>query len=378
MKSGFGHLPAISLLEKQNQNNKETSNNTMNTRQNYRKQAEQRVKNTPEMRSLLHLFKRSWGNCDELWETLATRPTSEIIQFILDLNEYALTKTAYHEAGHLVIAILVGLEYEYATIVPGIKGEEYIRGHLYSGKDLVRHNGFAFFIWRRLVMFVAGAAATLRLTKEKPGECKSDMAAAVNILGKNLHQDVFSEWLEITGYSIVRLIDDSAIWTAIDWFAQQLLIRGTIQITPSIQKRIKKFIENSGSKPSAAFHLGRMLSACDNYTGQTNEELELQRDRANGLFYHEVDLLTDERFFKNNINRQRLSNEAEQDYLLNYITSTWLKNNPGGAQPSVSEIQRRAIVNQYPFTKNVGPSQLTNPSKCRKWWTLSTVRSASW
>ncbi len=250
----------------------------MNTRQNYRKQAEQRIKNTPEMRSLLHLFKRSWGNCDELWETLATRPTGEIIQFILDLNEYALTKAAYHEAGHLVIAILVGLEYENATIVPGFEGEEYIRGHLYSGKGLVRHNGFAFFFWRRLLMIVAGAAATVRLTKEKPGDCKSDMTAAVNILGKYLHEDVFSEWLEITGYSMVKLIDDSAIWTAIDWFAQQLLNRGTIQITPSVQKRIKKIIENSGGKPSAAFHLGRMLSACDGYTELTNEELQLQHN----------------------------------------------------------------------------------------------------
>jgi ATP-dependent Zn protease len=158
--------------------------------------------------------------------------------------------TAFHEAGHAVMANRLGLRLRKVTIIPseGLAGYcQHFRGyrdkHMETGNDPYR---VRLRIEKHIMTALAGMVAQKFYSRRsfKPIHARSDMEnaaqMAMSITGSTKESNAFMEWLYIRTTNELK---DSVHWEAVKALAAELLLHG--ELTGKQATKVIRETENS-------------------------------------------------------------------------------------------------------------------------------------
>jgi hypothetical protein len=201
----------------------------------------ERIKHTPELSSLRHLEYLSWNNNDEFWDSLLS-----ISFYDLRANEGRLSKknliaTAYHEAGHAVVAYLTNIKGLMAEIHFPFESKLLGVVHInYNYPDSVIKSDFGF--WRKMIISLAGYAA---MEKYLNGMINSgfyvDIGSAVQKIREIVDETKYEYIRDISFKGTYLFINNKIVWQAIKDVADALYAYGSlnsVEISEIIEKQI--------------------------------------------------------------------------------------------------------------------------------------------
>lgn len=142
-----------------------------------------------------------------------------------------LEKTAYHEAGHAVTALHLGMKFKYVTIVPDL--EKGSVGHIRHQRGLTEHavdNISRDKLEKHLKCTLAGNAVEKKLTGryDNVGASGDHEFAADLVFRVFGSPEIANAYLKYISLATTALVNTDHIWEIIEKVAQQLLERKTL------------------------------------------------------------------------------------------------------------------------------------------------------
>jgi len=142
-------------------------------------------------------------------------------------------RQAIHEAGHAVVAVLLGGEVESVTIGPRGGGEALIKAFYEPSASLIKSAGELYGADRELQVGMAGALAEAVHFDESPKEAVDrevdDMLMMLEVAG-DLHEDdeMVGRHLLKAGQRVLSLFDRPGVWESVQAVASELVSFGKL------------------------------------------------------------------------------------------------------------------------------------------------------
>ena len=138
--------------------------------------------------------------------------------------------TAYHEAGHAVVALSLGVRAHKATIVPDADSDGWVHHASPLGRlqaDIETSDRVRMRIEKRILIALAGDAAERKAYKRRRFGGHIDLSqafdAASHICGSDRQTDAYLQYLSIVAEDLIDLH-----WEAVERVAKALLARQTL------------------------------------------------------------------------------------------------------------------------------------------------------
>jgi hypothetical protein len=178
-----------------------------------------------------HLENKKWNQNLPIWKWFVESPKSVILDWAEAFQPDSLKNTSIHEASHAVIACLTYIEITNITAVPNPENHkrgsvEYIVPDIYSGKYFGNRD---FWLWREVVMGLAGAASENKYLQKINKGCFEDINNAIQLV-KNAIPDNEQHKFIMNCYSGIDLIiNQPVVWNTIKEIANILYHYGTVK-----------------------------------------------------------------------------------------------------------------------------------------------------
>ncbi len=205
----------------------------------YRQLALDRFNSDNELRSKFNqLNNTKWDTNFSIWKWFAEKPKEVILDSANSFQPYSLKRVSIHEASHAVIACLMFLDIECATVVPIPESLQvglvrYLAHTWYDGKN---SGNFEFWFWGNMVVKLAGAASEFKYQHRISSGCDYDIYEVNTLINSALPGYDYSSFFTSCILGVDLIINKPIVWNTIKVIADLLYQNGTLH--PQLIKQI--------------------------------------------------------------------------------------------------------------------------------------------